>query len=245
MKIIDVCASPSGAGCIKCYYDNNNTKGYQIIPIRLSLVIGDIKENRLPFLQELYNDPGFDYHDQIKELLDSINDDTLVRVWSSKGNADDYLLLLYICNLLKDKVSNMSVVYSTDYLEEVISINAADYKEIPLILQNEIILTSDMINKFANEWNELCAINSDLRVLENNKIINREYSDYDAIILDKLEILGPCKIASLIGHLMANYTINNASDVVYKYLVDRLINQNKIKIITKGERHFVDIIEKN
>ena len=245
MKIIDVCENPSGAGCIKCYYENNGINDYQILFIWLSLVIGDITKNRLSFLQELYNDPGFDYHDQIKELLNSIDEDTMVRVWSSKGNADDYLLLLYICNLLKNKVSNMSVVYSTDYLEEVINITAADYKEIPLILKNEIILTSDMINKFANEWNELCTINSDLRVLENGKIINKKFSDYDAIILDKLEILGPCKIASLIGDLMANYTINDASDAVYLYLVDRLINQNKIKVITKGERHFIDIIEKN
>ena len=245
MKIIDVCENPSGAGCIKCYYENNGINDYQIIPMWLCLVIGDIKGDRLPFLQKLYNDPGFDYHDAVKELLNGIDENTMVRVWSSKGNADDYLLLLYVCNLLKDKASNMSVVYSTDYLEEVISITAADYKEIPLILKNEIILTSDMINKFANEWNELCTINGDLRVLENGKIINKRFSDYDSIILDKLEILGPCKIAFLIGHLMANYTINDASDVVYLYLVDRLINQNKIKVITKGERHFVDIIEKN
>ena len=245
MKIIDVCEKPSGAGSIKCYYDKNNISNYQIIAMWLSLTIGDIKNDRSVFLKELYGDLNLDYHDAVNELLNSIDEDTMVRVWSSKGNADDYLLSLYICNLLKDKVSNMSVVYSTDYLEEVISINAADYKEIPELLKHEIKLTKDDINKFANEWNELCSINSDLRVLENGKIINKKFSDYDAIILDKLELLGPCKIASLIGYLMANYTINDASDAVYLYLVDRLIYQNNIKVVTKGESHFIDIIEKN
>lgn len=43
---------------------------------------------------------------------------------------------------------------------------------------------------------------------------------------------------------MAQSGLNHLDSVIYEYLVDRLIFQNKIKVVEEKERHCQDIIEK-
>ena len=42
---------------------------------------------------------------------------------------------------------------------------------------------------------------------------------------------------------MGKEVLNDTRDFVYLTLIDKLIDLNKIKIIEKGTRHFVDIID--
>lgn len=243
MKIIDVCDNYAGGGCLKQYYERNNISDYKIICMGLNLAVGDIKNDHLTFIRKLYKDNSYDYNDSINELLDSINGNTKIRIWSSKGNDDAYLLLLYACNLLKDICDNISVVYTTDYNKYILSISTLHYSEINHILKYEQQLSKDEIKNYSIEWGHLVEINSDLRVLIDGSIINKNFSDYDEIILNKLKKLGRCKLANLVGNLMGDHAINDSGDAVYGYLIDRLITQNKIKVIDKGQRHFSDIIE--
>lgn len=246
MKIIEVCEGYSSAGAIKRYQNEHNINNL-IIPLALFLSIGDIKNNREKFLKKLY--PEIDFkssnEDFLNELFNNIDADTKIRIWSSKKNDDDYLLVLYICNLLKDKCYNISVIYTSDYNEYADTLGAIDYKEVKGLLKYEKTLSKMEIEKFSNEWINLVDANSELRVLKNEKIENKKYSDYDDIILNHLKELGECTIANLVARLMINFTINSSSDVVYLYLIDRLIESKKIIITKNGERHFVDTIKIN
>jgi hypothetical protein len=76
-----------------------------------------------------------------------------------------------------------------------------------------------------------------VKIFENNKVINKNYSDYDDIILNELDKLGQCKIPVLVGNLLANAITTSYEVQTYSYLVERLIKNNKIKIND-------DIIEK-
>ena len=242
MKVIDVCDNFAGAGCLKRYYESINKKDYQVIPLGMFLSVGDIKGDRLSFLKELI-DEEYDNSNFIEELISSVNENTIIRVFSSKKDNDSYLVLLYICNLLKGKVKGINVIFTNNYNEHSYSINVMDYKEIDSLLNYEKELTGDEMIKYSNQWEELVETNSELRLLENGKIINKKYSDYDSIILDKLSEIGQCKIADLVGKLMSESLIDTTESVVYYYLVDKLISNNKIKVVNKGERHHVDIIE--
>lgn len=244
MKTIDVCDNYAGGGCLKQYYVKNKVDNYKIICMGLNLSVGDIKNGHASFLRTLYEDNTYSYTDSINELLNNLPN-SKIRIWSSKGNDDDYLLLLYLCDLLKDKSDNLTVVYTTDYNKYVLSINALHYKEIDSILKYEKQLTLDDINKYSNEWKKLVEINSDLRVLENGIIKNKNYSDYDELILNRLSEIEPCTLVNLVGNLMANFMINDTGSAVYQHLIDRLISLNKIKVIQKGESHFTDIIANN
>lgn len=246
MKIIEVCEGYSSVGVIKKYQDKHNIDNL-IIPLALFLSIGDIKNNREEFLRKICPEIDFKSSNEefLNELFKNIDKDTNVRIWSSKKNDDDYLLVLYLCNILKDKCDNISVIYTSDYNEYAISLNAVDYKEIKNLLDYEKILTKEEIEQFSKEWINLENINSQMRILENGIVTNKNYSDYDNIILSKLENIGESTIANLIGNLMVDFTINDAGDLVYLFLIDRLIENKKIVISKKGERHFVDIIKIN
>ena len=106
-------------------------------------------------------------------------------------------------------------------------------------------LTLDDINRYSNDWKKLVEVNSELRILENGIIKNKNYSDYDDQILKKLGELEPCTLVNLIGNLMSSFIINDVGSTVYQYLIDRLISLNKIKIVERGENHFKDIISNN
>lgn len=150
-----------------------------------------------------------------------------------------------MCDLLKDTRPNLTVIYTTDYNKKVLSINSLHYTEIESILNYEKQLTLDDINEYSNEWGKLVEVNSDLRVLENGIMKNKNYSDYDELILNRLSDLEPCILGNLVGNLITSFAINDAGSAIYQYLIDRLISLNKIKVIENGERHFADIISNN
>ena len=247
MKIIDICENFSAYGCLKQYYENNNIKDYMIYALEMYLSIGDIKNNHKDFLNRLYQSNysytcNYNYNEELKKILNNITNDTIIRIWSSKKNDDDYMLLLFLCDFLKDKINTINVVFSSDYNELQYSINFLDYKKVKDVLKYEKTLSKDEIETYAKEWNKLVEINSELRALENGEVKSKKYSDYYDIILSILKERTPCKIASLIGECMAKEVLNDARDFVYLYLIDQLIDLNKIKIVEKGTRHFVDTI---
>lgn len=242
MDIIDICEKFSGRGCLKRYYESNNIFDYKIISMGLLLSIGDIKYNHLSYVKDLCDDYFYDYSYSINEVLKNAENNK-IRIWSSKGDDDDYLMFLYLCDLLKDKCTSISVIFVTDFSKGILSINALSYKELDAFMENEIQLSSADIINYSDEWKDLVEVNSDLRVLENGTVKNKSFNQYDKNILDILDKLGTCKISDLIFNLMINYVINDACSFVYQYLVDRLIQQKKIKVVKKEKDHFYDTIE--
>lgn len=103
----------------------------------MSLPIGDIKYNRIDFLKNFYQDDNYDYTKSLNEILNNITNDTIIRIWSSKKNDGEYMLLLFLCNFLKDKTNKINVIFASDYNEFLYSINALDYREIKSILKYE------------------------------------------------------------------------------------------------------------
>ena len=248
MKIIDICENFSALGCLKQYYEKNNIKDYMIYALEMYLSIGDIKNNRLDFLKKLHKkycdyNYTYNYNEVLKEILNNITNDTVIRIWSSMKNDDDYMLLLFLCNFLKDTINTINVVFSSDYNELQYSINFLDYKKVNDVLKYEKTLSKDEIKDYAKEWNNLVEINSELRVLENGEVKSKRYSDYYDILLNILKGIAPCKIGNLIGECMGKEILNDASDLVYLTLIDQLIDLNKIKIVKQGTRHFVDTID--
>ena len=150
------------------------------------------------------------------------------------------MMLLFLCNFLKDNINTINVVFSSDYNELQYSINFLDYKKVNDVLKYEKTLSKDEIKAYAKEWNNLVEINSELRVLENGEVKSKKYSDYYDILLNILKGIAPCKIGNLIGECMAKEVLNDDRDFVYLTLIDQLMDLGKIKIIKQGARHFVD-----
>lgn len=243
MKVIDICDDYGGLGCLKKHYVDKGITDYNIYALGLNLSMGDLKGNREKLFKEWYEDEDFKYYEFLDDVKEKIDEDTLIRIWSSKKNDNDYLMLLYTCNYLRDVTSNISVIFCNEYNEYVRSIAALDAKEIDRLLKYEHKLDKEEIDDYANMWNELVRANSELRILEDGVIKNKEYKDYYDIILSILEEKETSTIVNLVGECMAREIINDAGLILYGFLIDKLIKINKIMIIKKGERHFLDTIE--
>lgn len=243
MKIIEVCESYAAAGNITRYYRESGIKNHLIIPLAMHLSIGNIQDDRTEFLRILYQDKDFYYSDALNKILTSLTDETEIRVWSSRKNDDDYMLLLFLCNLLKDKTNKIRVIFASDYNELIYSINAISYHELAEILKCEKLLSKDEIESFSNEWLHLVNINSELRVIENGIVKNKKYADYFDLLLNVLKRKSKCTIANLIADCIVKKIINDAGDLLYLLIIDRMIDLDKIKVIEKGTSHFTDIVQ--
>ena len=98
---------------------DSSFKDNKIIDFPISFLTGDFKDVnnytiKLP--KEIYGeDIIINYKDKISKLINLIDNNYIVRVWTSHYDTDDYLLLLFISSYLKDRVDNIIVLYSDDY----------------------------------------------------------------------------------------------------------------------------------
>jgi len=242
-KTIEICEGYGAAGVLKkAEEDNDNIR----IPFNLCLSIGDLKGLEdyercfLSLLGNEYFEP--DFKENINLIYNEIEKGSKIRIWTSHRSNDDYLLFLYMCDLLKDKVDFIYVVYSDEYNEHCWTLSCMDYLEVRQLFSKEHKLSKNEINEYAKKWQKIRQINSELRIVNDNEIQNLPFSHYDEEILSRLKQKGECTIASLVAELMGNLVINDMGDLEYLYLIDILIKKNKIKIIEKGERHFLDKI---
>ena len=189
--------------------------------------------------QEIYSDNiKLDFKDEIVELQKYINDGYNIRIWTSHYDINSYMLLLYICNYIKDKLDNIKVIYSDDYNKKMYSIGCMKREEIEKLLSFEHTLSKDNIIKLSKEWENINK-NSDLRIIEKGKIKAVTYDHYDNGIL-KILHKEQTSIISLAVTLSDKYYL---SETIFIYLIKRLIEKNKIKIIKQNEKYIETIIE--
>lgn len=174
----------------------------------------------------------YNFKSRIDELNKSIKNKNKIRIWSSHKEINSYLLLLYLCNYLKNYKCDIFVVYSNEYDEECYSPSCMLYEELEKLSHLEHKLTKEEILSFSNEWVNIRNINSEMRILENNKVKSVSYDYFDDEILEKLKKLGAVKQIHLIGQLVADH---HMIDTIFVYLINRLIRLNKIDIVEKDE----------
>lgn len=111
----------------------------------------------------------------------------------------------------------MSVIFCNEYSQHMDSLKFLDPEvfNLELIFEHEKLLSTEEKIKYATEWEKLVKINSELRVIENDKIICKNYCDYFDRILNILKQEGKCKIVQLIVACMIQELIKNAGDMVY------------------------------
>ena len=145
--------------------------------------------------------------------------------------------MLYVCKLVQKNNYELYVIYSDEYSKDYISPSMVDSDNFVNLSQIEHKLSNNEINNFANEWIKIVRDNSEMRVLENGKIKSVSINYYDNLILEKLKLLGQVKVAKLVALLMSEVYL---ADSLYVYLINRLIKNNKIKIVNENNNRFFD-----
>ena len=197
---------------------------------------------------EIREDYTYIYHKEIKysfkesidKLKSYIQNNKDIRIWTSHYEINSYLLMLYICNYLQNKDCNIYVVFSDEYNKDCYSPTCMNAPELNKLKDLEHKLNKNEINSYSSKLLDIVNENSDIRLLEDNNVKSVSYDYLNDYILIKLKKLGSTKISKLTIEIMKDYHL---IDLLVFYLIRRLINENKIIIVTKNEDNsFEDII---
>ena len=176
------------------------------------------------------------------ELEGAIKNNHKIRIWTTHKQADSYLMFLYICNYFSKFDYDVYVLFSEQYDKDCYSPACMNEKELEDLLKSEHKISKNKIIEYAIEWEKIKQENSNMRVIENGKIKSVSFDYYNKIILDKLSKLGEVKVSTLIVNLMNEY---HFADIVFTYLVYRLIKVNEIMILKRGKRLWNSIVTIN
>lgn len=202
--------------------------------------LSNLDNYELDLPKDIYNENiNYSFSNEIKRLNKAINNNKEIRIWTSHFDINSYLLLLYLCNYLKDKDCNLYVVFSDEYDENIYSPACMRENELEELVKLEHKLSKEEILEYSKKWQIIKNNKSDMRILENKKVKSVSFDYYNEEILNLLKELGEVKIVRLVGLFMNNHYLQ---DLVVSYFVDRLINNGKIKVIKYGERFFENVI---
>ncbi len=221
--------------------EKSSLQNNEILLFNLLLNVGDlskIDENQIVIPKYLCNERNnYSFKKEVAIINKSIKEKKKIRIWTSHYDVYSSLIMLYVCKLVQKNNYELYVIYSDEYSKDYISPSMVDSDNFANLSQIEHKLSDNEINNFANEWIKIVRDNSEMRVLENGKIKSVSINYYDNLILEKLKLLGQVKVAKLVALLMSEVYL---ADSLYVYLINRLIKNNKIKIVNENNNRFFD-----
>lgn len=226
----------------------SSIKNENIVLLGMHLDIGDLKDlknYKRSFLKNIgYNVDVVDYSNKIKFLLDNVRNNKKIRIWSSHKNSNEYMTVLYICNLLEKYDAELYVVYSDEISNEAKSVGELDKEEIKNVDALERKLLKEEIIMYSKIWNSLLNDNSDIRYIDFDNIIKSCSYDYlEEKILSELKKYNEIRVGKFISNLKIDCIITEIDYSEYPYLIERLINKSEIKVIKKCDDLFNYVIK--
>ena len=173
-------------------------------------------------------------------IVNNIDRNNKIRVWTSKKDIYSYLLMLYISNIMEIYNYDLYVTYSDEYNIDYISPRVMNEKELENLEKIEHKLSKNELMNNAKEWRILVKENSELRVIDNGIVNSVSISYYDEIILETLNELGKVKMINLVATLIGKIYV---CDSLIISLIERLIDENKIVIEKNSDKYFESIVD--
>ena len=198
------------------------SKFNNIVKFRVDFSVSDlskIDEYVVSLPSKIYKEEIIlDFKDQIDVLNKYLEDGYKVRIWSSHYDVNSYLLLLYMCNYLKDKVNDIIVLYSDDYKFECYSPGAMTSSEMEQLTNYEHVLSKEDIFSFSQEWNNIKRDNADVRIIDNFRIKSVNY-DYFNEEINNILSSNKNEISSILSN---KYHLN---ETIFIYLIDEFMSK--------------------
>lgn len=229
-----------------CYWMKKGKLGnHNVLMMKPLFNVGDlsnVKRCKIKIPKELcLEKENANFKKEVKVIINNIKKKNKIRVWTCRNDIYSYLVMLYICSIIKEYGYELYVLYSDDYNEEYLTPALMSDDELVGLSKLEHKLTNEEITNNANTWEKLVKENSELRVIKQGCVQSVSIDYYDKWILDTLKSLGKVKMSKLVAILMGKV---NLMDTMYVYLIERLIKDNKIRITRDTSiRYFENLIE--
>lgn len=229
-----------------CYYTMKNSRlNNNILMLNILFNVGDlsnIENYKIKIPEQLcLEDKNINFKKEYDVIIYNIKQKNKIRVWTGKNDIYSYLIMLYICSIIKKYNYELYVLYCDNYKKEYPSPSVMKEEELEALAKLEHKLTNEEIDNNVNIWNDLINKNSDFRVINDESIKSVSIDFYDNYILNTLELMGKVKMCQLVGRLIQNVYLH---DTMYVYLIEGLIMKNKIKItLDHNIRYFENFVE--
>lgn len=237
MKTLDIVFGDSSYNILK----KINLKDSDILKINILFNVGDLS-NISNYIINIPKDLCFEeknYYikDETDKIIDSINRQYKIRVWTSHIDIYSYLIMLYVSSIVKKHDYQLYVIYCDEYKKDYPSISTMKIEEVEKLVFLEHKLENEEIKYNCDVWKKLIRDNSELRIIENEMVKSVSLNYYDKYILDILSKIGKVKISQLIGKLMQKVYLQ---DNLYKYLINNLIKNGRIIIYRDNKVRYCD-----
>ncbi|MBS6504055.1 MAG: DUF1835 domain-containing protein [Clostridium sp.] len=267
--MVEVLFGESGATFMKIAIEKGVISGSpeKVICLALMLDIGDIKEKvdssyRQNLIFDMYTQNGYDnnedilkelqktgkqYIDEQNRLINYVLKGEPIRIWYSNAPYE-MCGFYYMCDLLKDIPTEISVVKLPDYIKiDNIIVSFQSLEEIApeqfrTLISYEKRISAIEVKMFSNEWLALIEDNSPLRVVVNGQLIGVEENFYDNLIYKHIGY-EPMKEVRIIGKILGCYQLG-IKDWWYASRIEYMIENNKIKIVEDCANKYERIISK-
>lgn len=239
LNIVDVVSSMSSFLLLKdCGIKNN------IICLPLCLAIGNLNDDCIfnrdilkKYNSSLNNTNFISEFDNLKKLVEN---DFLIRVWTSHYDVNDYCLLLLICNLFSDK--NISVIFVDDLDSNLESLSCCSKSEVEKLKNMGHVLLKKEILEYSNEWKNVINNNKELRYMSDGNVLSCDIDLFDRDIIKRLDGVGKIYIYKFVADLLTNPILPHLRypDFLYIYLTNRLENMNIVNSYIIDNKRYID-----
>lgn len=265
--MIEVMFGESEAGAMRSVLQNEKNES-DVICLGFALDIGDINkpvtgEYRSKLLYSLLYQKqwgadkgmktelkklGNTYSEELARLRGYLDSGEPIRIRYSSA---PYSMcgLMWLCSELNGSQSTVSAVrlpsitVKGDTAVSYSSWSEVEPNGLGLFLDWERVLSAAEIATYAQSWARLKYENAPLRAVVNGSVISVPASFYDFLIFKDLGDR-PVREAQLIGKILGENQLG-IGDWWYARRIDKLIDQNRIKIIENSPRKYERLIAKN
>ena len=134
-----------------CYYTMKNSKlNDNVLMLNVLFNVGDLsnyKNYKISIPKELcLEDKNVNFEQEYNVIVDNINKKNKIRVWTGRKDIYSYLVMLYICSIIKDYNYELYIIYCDDYDKNYSSPGVMREEELKKLSKLEHKLTKEEIN---------------------------------------------------------------------------------------------------
>ena len=230
------------------YHEVSNSdyfKNYNIIMVNKLFSVGKLSREGIVYTQGFldlinseigYDLENFDFY-ELDSQLDNINRN--VDILTTKSQVDSFLMFLYVVSYFKEKNVQIKVYFSDEGAGNYYSPSCMNSDEIIKLMDNGHILTDEEKEQMCQEWQVIISSASDMRVIDNGKVVCTGYEYYDSFILERLKTLGEVSVGEFGANIMRDVHVY---DTVVTFFINRLIDRGKIKVVDRKKRLWQSIV---
>ena len=265
--MIEIMFGESEAGAMKATMKNEK-KDHDVICLGFALDIGDIQkpvngEYRAKLLYSLLYQKQWGADREMKTELKKLGDtysEELARLRGYLDNGEPIRIryssapysmcgLMWLCSELNGSQSTVSAVRLPQVtIKGDVAVSYSSWGDVEpnssgLFHGWERVLSATEIAAYSQNWSKLKYENAPLRAVINGSVVSVPANFYDFLIFKDLGDR-PVREAQLIGKIL-NENQLGIGDWWYARRIDKLIAQNRIKIIENSPRKYERLIAKN